>query len=461
MKLWQKISLVCICVLIGIVTVCCTLLLIQSKNGVLNLTVKQAAEKQRTLETSFSQMFSYYGDEDDSPVTEYSLAVYCFSQFADNTSVFIMDGETVYSNINLLPETILPVTGHEQQTYLGETDGRHILIVGSSTVANDKEAMIYVVEDVSSIYNDITRMAWRFIAICATGTLAGAILIILLVRKATKPLHVLSETTKRISGGEYARRAEIASHDEIGSLAADFNAMADAVETHIAELTETAQRQRLFIGGVTHELKTPLATMLIHSDTLLNAKVDRRQTEISLRHIHNQCRWLEHMTQKLLRLITLKEDIRPCETNVSELFDDVVESMAKTMQERMTPLKIECETDTLMVDADLIRSALINLVDNASKASDAGRTVVLKAYGRTIEVCDSGKGIPKNEIARVTEPFYMIDPSRNKKKGGSGLGLALVCEIVRAHGAALSIESEVGKGTVVKIEFPENNLKAT
>lgn len=461
MKLWQKISLVCICVLIGIVTVCCTLLLIQSKNGVLNLTVKQAAEKQRTLETSFSQMFSYYGDEDDSPVTEYSLAVYCFSQFADNTSVFIMDGETVYSNINLLPETILPVTGHEQQTYLGETDGRHILIVGSSTVANDKEAVIYVVEDVSSIYNDITRMAWRFIAICATGTLAGAILIILLVRKATKPLHVLSETTKRISGGEYARRAEIASHDEIGSLAADFNAMADAVETHIAELTETADRQRLFIGGVTHELKTPLATMLIHSDTLLNAKVDRRQTEISLRHIHNQCRWLEHMTQKLLRLITLKEDIRPCETNVSELFDDVVESMAKTMQERMTPLKIECETDTLMVDADLIRSALINLVDNASKASDAGRTVVLKAYGRTIEVCDSGKGIPKNEIARVTEPFYMIDPSRNKKKGGSGLGLALVCEIVRAHGAALSIESEVGKGTVVKIEFPENNLKAT
>lgn len=461
MKLWQKISLVCICVLIGIVTFCCTLLLLQSKNNILNLTVKQAAEKQRTLETSFSQMFSYYGDEDDSPVTEYSLAVYCFSQFADNASVFIMDGETVYSNISLRPEAILPVTGHERQIHLGETDGRHILIVGSGTVVSDRDAVIYVVEDVSSVYNDIARVAWRFIAICATGVLAGAVLIILLVRKATKPLHVLSETTKRISGGEYARRAEIASHDEIGSLAADFNAMADAVETHIAELTETAERQRLFIGGVTHELKTPLATMLIHSDTLLNAKVDRRQTEISLRHINNQCRWLERMTQKLLRLITLKEDIRPCETNVSELFDDVVESMAKTMQERMTPLKIECETDTLMVDADLIRSALINLVDNASKASDAGRTVVLKAYGRTIEVVDSGKGIPENEIARITEPFYMIDPSRNRKNGGSGLGLALVCEIVRAHGAALSIESEVGKGTVVKIEFPENNLKAT
>lgn len=275
MKLWQKISLVCVCVLIGIVTVCCTLLLIQSKNSVLNLTVKQAEEKQRTLETSFSQMFSYYGDKNDSPVTEYSLAVYCFSQFADNTSVLIMDGETVYSNINLLPETILPVTGHEQQTYLGETDGRHILIVGSSTVANDKEAMIYVVEDVSSVYHDITRMAWRFIAICVAGTLVGAALIILLVRRATKPVNILSETTKRISGGEYARRAEVASQDEVGSLAADFNAMADAVETHIAELTETADRQRLFIGGVTHEFKTPLATMLIHSDTLLNAKVDR------------------------------------------------------------------------------------------------------------------------------------------------------------------------------------------
>ncbi len=461
MKLWQKISLVCICVLIGIVTVCCTLLLLQSKNNILNLTVKQAAEKQRTLETSFSQMFSYYGDEDDSPVMEYSLAVYCFSQFADNTSVFIMDGETVYSNINLLPETILPVTGHEQQTYLGETDGRHILIVGSSTVANDKEAMIYVVEDVSSIYNDITRMAWRFIAICATGTLAGAILIILLVRKATKPLHVLSETTKRISGGEYARRAEVTSHDEVGSLAADFNVMADAVETHIAELIETADRQQLFIGGVTHEFKTPLATMLIHSDTLLNANVNRRQMDVSLKHINNQCRWLERMTQKLLRLITLKEDIKLCETDVSELFDIVIESTAGTMQERHTTLKTECKTDILVMDADLMRSALINLVDNASKASSEGQVVVLRAYGSTIEVADSGEGIPESEISRITEPFYMSDPSRSKKKGGSGLGLALVAEIVRAHGAALSIESEVGRGTVVKIDFPENNLKAT
>ena len=461
MKLWQKISLVCICVLIGIVTFCCTLLLLQSKNNILNLTVKQAAEKQRTLETSFSQMFSYYGDEDDSPVTEYSLAVYCFSQFADNASVFIMDGETVYSNINLLPETILPVTGHEQQTYLGETDGRHILIVGSSTVANDKEAMIYVVEDVSSIYNDITRMAWRFIAICATGTLAGAILIILLVRKATKPLHVLSETTKRISGGEYARRAEVTSHDEVGSLAADFNVMADAVETHIAELIETADRQQLFIGGVTHEFKTPLATMLIHSDTLLNANVNRRQMDVSLKHINNQCRWLERMTQKLLRLITLKEDIKLCETDVSELFDIVIESTAGTMQERHTTLKTECKTDILVMDADLMRSALINLVDNASKASSEGQVVVLRAYGSTIEVADSGEGIPESEISRITEPFYMSDPSRSKKKGGSGLGLALVAEIVRAHGAALSIESEVGRGTVVKIDFPENNLKAT
>lgn len=167
------------------------------------------------------------------------------------------------------------------------------------------------------------------------------------------------------------------------------------------------------------------------------------------------------MTQKLLQLITLKEDMGLCETNVAGLFDAVAQSTEGTMQKRMTPLKIECETDALMVDADLMRSALINLVDNASKASDAGQAVILRAYGRTIEVCDSGKGIPENEIARVTEPFYMIDPSRNRKKGGSGLGLALVCEIVRAHGATLSIESEVGRGTVVKIEFPENNLKAT
>ena len=109
--------------------------------------------------------------------------------------------------------------------------------------------------------------------------------------------------------------------------------------------------------------------------------------------------------------------------------------------------------DTLNMDADLMQSALINLVDNASKASASGQEIAMRAYDGVIEVSDSGMGISQSELERITEPFYVVDKSRSKKLGGSGLGLALVKEIVNAHDAALEIESSVGAGTTIRVRF--------
>ncbi|NLB43019.1 MAG: two-component sensor histidine kinase, partial [Clostridiales bacterium] len=99
---------------------------------------------------------------------------------------------------------------------------------------------------------------------------------------------------------------------------------------------------------------------------------------------------------------------------------------------------------------------LINLIDNASKASEAGQPIFLRARGKVIKVIDSGKGISKDEIPHATDPFYMADPSRSKAKGGSGLGLTLVKRIADAHNAQLIIESEVGLGTTVRLIFAQN-----
>ena len=92
-------------------------------------------------------------------------------------------------------------------------------------------------------------------------------------------------------------------------------------------------------------------------------------------------------------------------------------------------------------------------MDNASKASTPGQAVAMRAYGDVIEVSDHGMGIPQSELERITEPFYVVDKSRSKKQGGSGLGLALVKEIVSAHGAMLEIESNVGVGTTIRVRF--------
>ena len=241
------------------------------------------------------------------------------------------------------------------------------------------------------------------------------------------------------------------SSDEVGALAKDFNAMAASVEQHIAELTETAERQRLFIGGVTHEFKTPLTALLLNADSLQNTYLDEEERSAALARIEHQTRWLERLVQKLLKLITLdqKPELQP--VSVPELLDRVRESTADTLAARGVSLETDCRVESLELDADLMQDVLVNLVDNASKASREGQTVTLSADETGFAVRDQGCGIPQEEIDRITEPFYMVDRSRSKKLGGVGLGLALVKEIVQAHGGRLEIESTVGEGTTVRV----------
>lgn len=452
MKLWQKVSLICSAVLTSIVLLMGGLLLREAEQSILDLTYQQSSDKQRNLSASFSEMSNYYLEDSDTKPVEYSLVKYCFSRFADSTCVLMKGSETLYSNVAVDMSRYI-IKGYDAEQFEEEIGGRQILITGSNVNVRNERYAVYVVEDITGVYESITRMVWRFALIGGVGILLGFVLIGLLVRRSMQPLAVLKTAAGRIAAGGYGERATVLSKDEVGALANDFNRMAEAVENHIGDLTETAERQRLFIGGVTHEFKTPLTTVILNADTLQNAYMDEKERQTALSYIERQCKWLERMTQKLLKLITLKQDIELKPSSVPQLFERVEESMAETLRQRDTRLISECKLNTLSMDADLMQSVLINLVDNASKASAPGQAVTMRAYDDVIEVSDNGIGIPESELARITEPFYVVGKSRSKKLGGSGLGLALVKEIVNAHGAALEIESSVGVGTTIRVRF--------
>ena len=105
------------------------------------------------------------------------------------------------------------------------------------------------------------------------------------------------------------------------------------------------------------------------------------------------------------------------------------------------------------MDEDLFTEVLINLIDNARKASSAGDRIILSAKGNEIEVRDFGQGIPEEEQDKILEPFYMIDKSRSRKSGGAGLGLAITALILKRHNCRMQIESMVGEGTRMKLQF--------
>ena len=134
------------------------------------------------------------------------------------------------------------------------------------------------------------------------------------------------------------------------------------------------------------------------------------------------------------------------------------DSTRQLMADRNVTLETDCGGEVLLADADLMQSLLVNLVDNAGKAYDPGcgdRTVRLTIRDGVLEVRDAGRGIPAEAQERIFEPFYMVDKSRSKKLGGSGLGLALVRQIADAHGARLEVDSAPGRGTAIRVLLPK------
>lgn len=250
-----------------------------------------------------------------------------------------------------------------------------------------------------------------------------------------------------------ARRTDLHTGDEIEALSRSFDKMADAVQEKIADLEADVQRREDFVGAFTHELKTPMTSIIGYADMLHTMQTDPDEQREAAAAIVHEGRRLEALSRKLLALLGLNEE--------------GVELTAVPLPALWPRLHAACPDVTLRTpaaaptvrgDADLLLDLLCNLVQNAAKASAPGAPVlVLCAQAGdavTLTVADRGCGIPPELIPRVTEPFYMVDKSRARRQGGSGLGLALCQRIAAAHGSALRIESEPGRGTRVSVTLP-------
>lgn len=459
MKLHYKISLVCGAILAAVILLCTAVQLHTTSQNLLVMAAERACEKQLVLADSFREMVNYYGSEDDSPAVRRSLMSYCFKRFADGRGVLIADGEVLCGDVGFSPADYLPLGYREGQKHCAAIiGGKQYNIVGSSVDLAQSAAplcLVFVAEDISDVYAQIASLRARFLCIGILGLVLGLILVVLLVRRALAPLGALRQTAADIAGGDYGGRADIHTRDEVGALAQSFNAMAEAVQGRIDELTETAERQRLFIGAVSHEFKTPLTGILLNADNLQNAYMAEDEEAEALSAIHSQAAWLEALVQKMLKLITVRQDISVDVFPVSQLLERVRESTRGILAGRGINLEIEQTDFEISGDIDLLQSALVNLVDNAAKASADGGEIEISAQGGTITVTDHGHGIAPESLARITEPFYTPDKSRSRRLGGVGLGLALVREIADAHGAELEIESAPGAGTSVSMIFEQ------
>ncbi len=329
----------------------------------------------------------------------------------------------------------------------------------------DEYYEIYLTKDITEIFENISQLTGTvtIINVACTAALAG--ILMLIVHLTLNPLRQLTSAAKSIAQGSYEKRVRAMPKDEMGDLAESFNAMADAIQRHIQELELTAEKRRLFMANLTHELKTPMTSIIGYSETLMKVKISEQKKEKAISHIFHECRRVERLSQKLMRLLfaDTQEAIALQPQHVEELFEAARESTGRLLEEKRIMLKISAGLDTLDADADLLLSLIINLIENSVKASEPGSVIELSAYidekqKKVIGVSDSGIGIAPGEIEKITEPFYMVDKSRHAKKSGFGIGLALCSAITELHHAELKIASTPGKGTSVRIIFGQEEL---
>lgn len=457
MKLWLKVSLLSLIMVTIAISVCSLIMLIRSGRSNLDLAVQNTLTDQQVRAASWSTAMSSELDKQYSGTAERSLARYLIDKFADEKTILIADGDVVYNCTAIEPAAYLPVTAETQQYVVAEIGGGSILIAGSRIVIENTDYRLYVVNDITSVYTGLEEMAHQFAFInLAVVLLFGAVLMAL-VRLVLKPIGTLNRNAMYMADGVYDRRIEVSENDEVGALADSFNRMADAVETHVRELKDEADRRTLLMSALTHELKTPMTGISGNAQTLLGTVMSEEEREDALLSIDAECKRVERLSQKMMQLIVLRQhgELRLTEQSVQSLLDGVTAACAEQLRRRGLTLTVENGMDTLPMEKDLLISMLLNFIDNAGKASEAGKTIWLRAAGNAISVTDQGKGIPKEEIDKVTQPFYMVDKSRAKKAGGIGLGLALAEEIAKLHRAHLEIASDVGVGTTVKVVFDD------
>lgn len=455
MKIRLKISLLAIVMVVTATGLCSLIMLIRSGQSNLELAVNNALTDQQLRLASFQEGMGQNLNGGFSPISQRSLARYYMDKFGGDFTVLMSGDDVIFNRMYISPKDMLPLEAGARKYVIKDAGDRTILFTGISFEVNNTPYSLYTVTDVTSVFTGVEAMSRQFTLVNSIIIAFCALIIVVLLRLVLRPVSELKKNTGLIADGVYDRRIEIKEQDEIGDLARDFNTMAHAVETHINELKEQAERRALFNAALTHELKTPVTSISGNAQTLLLTKMDEEGRADALLRINDECTRLERLSQKMMRLITLEqgEEIHLRQSEVSGLFDTVQRSCHGLLKERGVVLRTECRMDTLEMDADLMASLLLNLIDNAAKASRKGDYILLRAYENIIAVTDRGKGIPKDEIPKLTQPFYMVDKSRSKRSGGIGLGLALCEMIAKLHHASLVFESQLGIGTTVKVVF--------
>ncbi len=294
-----------------------------------------------------------------------------------------------------------------------------------------------------------------------SGLIAGAFGYIL-ATDITRSLYSLQDGANQLATGDFSTKVHVDEVDELSDVANAFNMMTDELERSFARQRQLEKARRDLTVAVSHDLRTPLASIRAMVEAIADGVVtDPATVQRYYATINTQITSLSSLINDLFELSKLEAEpvqLRKEAVNLNDLLSDVLESMQAKAKE--ISLQGDFKADIPLVQAELqkIQRVLYNLVQNAIQHTPAGGSITLaihnKDQGVQIDIIDTGEGIAAEDIPHIFDQFFRGEKSRSRATGGTGLGLAIAKGIIEAHNGQIWVESQAGRGTTFSFILP-------
>ena len=270
----------------------------------------------------------------------------------------------------------------------------------------------------------------------------------------TRRLRKIMASIRTVRKGDYSHKVDMKGHDELNDLSNEFNDL-------ISRLQTSEKKRSQFVSDASHELKTPLASIKLLTDSILQNNMDVDMTKEFVTDIGNEADRLNRMSQRLLTLSRIDDQVNR---------DYEIQYITPTVKKVIRMLHTQAKSSDVSIEYDLredcpvliyeddLYQIIFNLVENGIKYNVPGGTLflTLQRLQDTVQVSvrDTGVGIPEDSIDHIFERFYRVDKARSRSTGGSGLGLSIVRNMVERNHGTIRVTSEVGEGTEFTLTFP-------
>ena len=365
--------------------------------------------------------------------------------------------------INVTPNILRAILGEE--ALKGSSRADYMDVAFPITSAGGNVAyVIYILDNKQTVQSLNAEIFSLILEAVLIGFVISIVVSLVISKTLLSPIQGITKAAEAMADGDFSRKINVESEDEIGILATTFNDMAAQIEAMLEELKNAELLRREFVANVSHELRTPLTSIRTYAETISDNQEIPKETETEfLRVIMNESDRMTKIVQDLLELsrfdsgnTTLSLEPFSIERSVREVYA----AIALEARKRNHELNLELEWKMPMIHGDRARieQVLMNIITNALKYTPDGGTIDIYSGSSGnnvwVRIVDTGIGIPKDDLARVFDRFYRVDKARTRESGGTGLGLSIAKEIVTKHGGDIVVESTPGEGTSVTVILP-------